>query len=61
MKSKINYFLLGQNRDEKFEFDKILKNIQIIARILPFSTVFILQTILEKKGNPELLAPENVV
>lgn len=48
MKSKINYFLLDQNRDEKYEFDKILKNIQIIIRILPFLTVFVLRIIFEK-------------
>lgn len=58
MKSKINYFLLGQNRDEKYEFDKILKNIWIIIRIPPFFTLFILQTTSEKKGNPDLLEPE---
>lgn len=61
IKSKINDFLLGQNRDEKYEFDKILKNIHIITRILPFFTVFVLQTIFEKKGNPDLLEPENIV
>lgn len=58
MKSKMNYFLLGQNTDEKYEFDEILKNIWIIIRIPPFFTVFILQTIFEKKWNPDLLEPE---